>query len=102
LRAKAPSTELSSRHPAWRLPNPTHFNITRNYFPPAADAKKPEETSTDEAELAAKLPNAPATEPHEPRDVEEPSHKKQKTEAADDDFVVVDKKDAEGAPKADL
>jgi hypothetical protein len=60
-------------------------------------------TSTDEAELAAKLPNAPAADPKDPEDAEEPSSKKQKTEAVEDDFVVVDKEDARGAtPKADL
>jgi len=88
-----------------------YFHITdefRNYFPPVADAEKtaPNATETDETELAAKLPDAPAADPKDTEDTDEPSSKKQKTEAADDDFVVVEKEDAKGAediaPKADL
>lgn len=54
-------------------------------------------TSTDEAEIAAKLPDPPTAEPKDP---EEPSSKKQKTEPATDDFIVVDKDDAESTPKS--
>lgn len=83
----------------------------RKYFPPTATEEKAEENaeedaaekSTDETELAAKLPDAPTAEPKDP---EEPSQKKQRTEMAEDDFVVVDKEDAkeakDDAPKADL
>lgn len=85
--------------------NDETLTIARNYFPPVAEAEKtePTATSTDEAELAAKLPDAPATDPKDP---EEPSAKKQKTETVEDDFVVVDKEDVKDAEsfalKADL
>ncbi|KAF2266001.1 A1pp-domain-containing protein [Lojkania enalia] len=97
-----------------------YFKNIPKYFPPApAEPKKtgePKATeeadhtkteTTDETELAAKLPDPPTTEPKDP---EEPSAKKQKIE--DNDFVVVDSEDAkeakeaevkdEAAPKADL
>ncbi|KAF2678723.1 macro domain-like protein [Lentithecium fluviatile CBS 122367] len=82
-----------------------YFENIPTYFPPVAEAEKtePAATSTDEAELAAKLPDAPAADPKDP---EEPSAKKQKTEAIEDDFVVVDKEETKAAeavvPKADL
>jgi hypothetical protein len=67
----------------------------RKYFPPVAETEKPKEhtteASTDENELAAKLPDPPQNEPTNP---EEPSSKKQKIVEADDDFVVVDKEEA--------
>ena len=82
------------------------------YFPPAA--AKPTETedaekSTDENELAAKLPDAPTTEPQDPVDLEQPSPKKQKVEipaANDEELAVVDKEEVKDAKeetqKADL
>lgn len=86
-----------SHRALWRDPRTKKH---RKYFPPVSEGEKtePKATSTDETELAAKLPNAPAEDPKDPVDVEEPSAKKQKTEASDDDFVVVDKPDT----KADL
>jgi hypothetical protein len=77
------------------------------HFPPVATADAEEtddaaKTSTDEAEIAAKLPDPPTTEPKDPEDPDEPSSKKQKTDAADDEFVVVDKDDAKSTPKGEL
>lgn len=70
------------------------------YFPPVTTSEKADEpamTSTDEAELAAKLPDPPTAEPKNP---EEPASKKQKTDEVDGDgdFVIVDKADAD-SPK---
>ncbi|KAL1608034.1 hypothetical protein SLS60_002973 [Paraconiothyrium brasiliense] len=79
-----------------------YYKHVSKHFPPLADAEETDEatkTSTDEAEIAAKLPDPPTTEPKHP---DEPSSKKQKTEAAEDDFVVVDKDDIKGAPKGEL
>ena len=73
--------------------------VYSKYFPPIAEAEDAEKTSTDEADIAAKLPDPPTTEPKDP---EEPSSKKQKTESADEDFVVVDKDGARGVPKGEL
>jgi hypothetical protein len=83
-----------------------HVCITdefRNYFPPVAETEntEPNATSTDETELAAKLPDAPAADPKDSEDAQEPSSKKQKTEeASEDDYVVVEKDDAKGAEGA--
>ncbi|KAF2450980.1 macro domain-like protein [Karstenula rhodostoma CBS 690.94] len=84
-----------------------YYKHVSKHFPPVTDAEETDDTaktSTDEAEIAAKLPDPPTTEPKDPEDPEEPSSKKQKTEAAadDDDFVVVDKDDAKGTPKGEL
>ncbi|KAF1954287.1 A1pp-domain-containing protein [Byssothecium circinans] len=77
-----------------------YFKNIRKYFPPTETSKESsavEQTSTDASELAAKLPDAPAADPKDPA---EPSTKKQKTEAVDDDFVVVDREEAQEADAA--
>ncbi|KAJ4287827.1 hypothetical protein N0V90_012531 [Kalmusia sp. IMI 367209] len=79
-----------------------YYKTVPKYFPAVAEAEKADKsatTLTDETELAVKLPNPPTTEPKEP---EEPSPKKQKTDGAEDDFVIVDKEDAKELPKADF
>jgi hypothetical protein len=49
------------------------------------------------------LPDAPTEDPIDLEDSQEPSTKKQKTDEVDDDFVVVEKEDAEDdKPKAEL
>ncbi|KAK7180449.1 hypothetical protein DPSP01_014127 [Paraphaeosphaeria sporulosa] len=81
-----------------------YYKHVSKHFPPVP-APAPEETndaaktSTDEADIAAKLPDPPTSEPKDP---EEPSAKKQKTEAAADDLVAVDKDEAKGTPKGEL
>lgn len=72
-----------------------------------------EDKSTDDTDLAAKLPDPPTTEPKDP-EATQPPPKRQKMEALEDDFVVLDKEDvkeakeaeaeaeAKAAPKADL
>lgn len=53
--------------------------------------------------MLSQLPDAPTEDPKDIQDVEQPSTKKQKTEDADDDFVVVEKEDAkEDKPKPEL
>ena len=63
-------------------------------------------TSTDPSEMLSQLPDAPTEDPKDIEDVEQPSTKKQKTQDAedtDDDFVVVEKDDAqEEKPKSEL
>ncbi|KAF2272038.1 A1pp-domain-containing protein [Westerdykella ornata] len=56
-------------------------------------------TTTDAAELAAKLPDAPTTEPVTP---DKSSPKKQKVQESDDEYVVVDKEEAKGLAEAGL
>ncbi|ORX99963.1 hypothetical protein BCR34DRAFT_606447 [Clohesyomyces aquaticus] len=74
-----------------------YFENIPKFFPPVAEEpekmeEEAKEQTTEEAELAAKLPDAPTEEPKDPV---EPSSKKQKTEAtADDEFVMVDKEEA--------
>jgi hypothetical protein len=81
---------------------------TSEYFPAAVSGIEAEEgdSSTEPSELASQLPDAPTTEPTDVEDTQEPLSKKQKTtEAADDEeFVVVEKQDAqaEGKPKPEL
>ncbi|KAF1976622.1 macro domain-like protein [Bimuria novae-zelandiae CBS 107.79] len=78
-----------------------YYQTVSKYFPPPAEAEKtdePEKASTDEADIAVRLPDAPTTEPQDP---EEPSAKKQKTEEVDD-FVVVAKEDAKDHNKGEL
>jgi hypothetical protein len=55
-----------------------------------------QETSTEPSELLSQLPDAPTDEPQDAEDSEQPAVKKQKTtdSDADDDFVVVEKEDA--------
>ncbi|KAF2649905.1 A1pp-domain-containing protein [Lophiostoma macrostomum CBS 122681] len=93
-----------------------YFANIPKYFPPVVaepeeseeQPEKPDQStaSTEATELAAKLPDAPTTEPTNP---EEPASKKQKTDDAEDEFVVIDKDEAKDAaeagaapPKADL
>lgn len=73
-----------------------YYEVIAHYFPPAtqADEAEPKPTSTDEAELASKLPDAPTKDPKDTTPTEEPTAKKQKTDTEDDDFVVVEKEDA--------
>ncbi|KAF2635512.1 MACRO domain-containing protein 1 [Massarina eburnea CBS 473.64] len=75
-----------------------YYKNVSKYFPPAATAEsttKDKGTSTDATQLAAKLPNPPATAPKEAG--ESPS-KKQKTEpTTDDEFDIVDREEAQGA-----
>ncbi|KAF2792054.1 macro domain-like protein [Melanomma pulvis-pyrius CBS 109.77] len=97
-----------------------YFRNIPKYFPPVVTESEKEETdegaedkSTNDTDLAAKLPDPPTTEPKDPETVEPPA-KKQKSEALEDDFVVLDKQDvkeakeaeaeaeAKAAPKADL
>ncbi|KAF2727530.1 A1pp-domain-containing protein [Polyplosphaeria fusca] len=79
-----------------------YFKNIPKYFPPVtseSDEKEEEPAeSTDETELASKLPDPPTAEPTNP---EEPSPKKQKTEGADEDFVVVDKEEIKEAKEAE-
>jgi hypothetical protein len=42
----------------------------------------------------SQLPDAPTEDPKDIEDIQEPSSKKQKTEDAEDDFVVVEKEDS--------
>ncbi|KAF2472766.1 MACRO domain-containing protein 1 [Lindgomyces ingoldianus] len=91
-----------------------YFENIPRFFPPVVaepeNADEPgKEKSTDETELAAKLPDVPTEEPKDPA---EPLSKKQKTEAAEEEFVAVDREKTEEAeeakqkeaeaPKADL
>lgn len=73
--------------------------VHSKYFPPVVEAGNADKTSTNEADIAAKLPDPPTAEPKDP---EEPSSKKQKIESVDEDFVVVDKDRAKGVPKGEL
>jgi hypothetical protein len=51
----------------------------------------------------SQLPDAPTEDPKDIEDIQEPSSKKQKTEDAEDDFVVVEKEDGkEDKAKAEL
>lgn len=66
------------------------------------EAAKDLETSTEPSEILSQLPDAPTEDPKDVTDIQEPSTKKQKTEDTDDDFVVVEKEDAEDMSKSDL
>lgn len=61
---------------------------------PDAPTFDPPPTSETEPETLSQLPDAPTTEP---ASVEQPALKRQKTEADEDEFVVVEKEDAEPA-----
>ncbi|KAF2870623.1 hypothetical protein BDV95DRAFT_496085 [Massariosphaeria phaeospora] len=78
-----------------------YFENIPKYFPPVVESEDQpaEEKSTDETDLATKLPDAPTTEPTDP---EQPSAKKQKLDSGDDDddFVVVEKEEAKEAEPA--
>ena len=81
------------------------------FFPPATETDPKPENSLDydteeeqeeeqgteaTTEVLSQLPDAPTDEPVDVDHAEQPSQKKQKTDAAsDDDFVVVDKEDTE-------
>jgi hypothetical protein len=53
--------------------------------------------------MLSQLPDAPTENPKDLEDDEQPFPKKQKTEETDDDFVVVEKADAqEDKPKPEL
>ncbi|KAH7385391.1 hypothetical protein DE146DRAFT_621476 [Phaeosphaeria sp. MPI-PUGE-AT-0046c] len=86
-----------------------YFKHIPIFFPPAnSENVAPDEqgTSTDPGEMMSQLPDAPTEDPKDIEDVQQPSTKKQKmqdAEESDDDFVVVDKDDAnEDKPKPDL
>lgn len=67
------------------------------------EAAVEKQTSTEPSEILSQLPDAPTEEPEDVDDTPEPSSKKQKTDEADDDFVVVEKEDAkEDTPKPEL
>lgn len=77
-----------------------YFKNIPNFFPPViAEADAPDEKeaekehSTEPSELLSQLPDAPTIDPQVAEGVQQPSLKKQKTDEADDDFVVVDKDD---------
>jgi len=78
----------------------------RNFFPPIQtedETAKEQATSTEPSEILSQLPDAPTEDPKDVDDTPQPSAKKQKTEEADDDFVVVEKEDAkEDKPKPEL
>jgi hypothetical protein len=85
--------------------NTTDCSIS-TFFPPvdtghaAADTH---ETSTEPSEMLSQLPDAPTEDPKDIDDAQQPSPKKQKLEDTDDDFVVVEKEDAqEDKPKSEL
>jgi hypothetical protein len=85
--------------------NLTNCGIS-TFFPPA-DAKDAaadtQETSTDPSEMLSQLPDAPTEDPKDIEDEQQPSPKKQKIDDTDDDFVVVEKEDAqEDKPKSEL
>jgi hypothetical protein len=53
--------------------------------------------------MLSQLPDAPTDDPKDIEDGQQPSPKKQKTDETDDDFVVIEKADAqEDRPKAGL
>jgi hypothetical protein len=53
--------------------------------------------------MLSQLPDAPTEDPKDLEDDEQPSPKKQKIEETDDDFVVIEKADAqEDKPKPEL
>ncbi|KAF2821037.1 A1pp-domain-containing protein [Ophiobolus disseminans] len=83
-----------------------YFEHIPIFFPPIEtedETTKEQETSTEPSEILSQLPDAPTEDPKDLEDNSEPSPKKQKTDDADDDFVVVEKEDAsEEKPKADL
>ncbi|KAF2750195.1 A1pp-domain-containing protein [Sporormia fimetaria CBS 119925] len=79
-----------------------YHRMVSKYFPPVESQpeKKEEDKEEDkaaQAELASKLPDPPTTEPAH---AEEPAHKKQKREDADDEYVLVDKEEVKGAAEA--
>jgi hypothetical protein len=72
------------------------IHASSTFFPPVEAADEPakeQETSTEPSEILSQLPDAPTEDPKDVEDTLQPSTKKQKTEDADDDFVVVDKED---------
>jgi hypothetical protein len=84
-------------------------NFISTFFPPidTEDAgANMLETSTEPSEMLSQLPDAPTDDFKDTEDDQQPSPKKQKTDEADetdDDFVVVEKSDAqEDKPKAEL
>lgn len=76
------------------------------FFPPVQtedEIAKEQETSTEPSKMLSQLPDAPTEDPKDVEDTPQPSSKKQKTNDADDDFVVVEKDDAnEEKPKSEL
>jgi hypothetical protein len=90
------------------------IHASSTFFPPVEAEDKPakeQETSTEPSEILSQLPDAPTEDPKDVDDTLQPSTKKQKTEDADDDFVVVDKEDVkddsakpapEDKPKSEL
>lgn len=97
-----------------------YLNNIPQYFPPVVSETETEEENTEEpaekktkAELEAKLPDPPTTEPKY-TEAAQPFPKKEKTEAADNDFVVLGKEElneakvaeaeaeSKAVPKADL
>jgi hypothetical protein len=63
-----------------------------------------QETSTEPSELLSQLPDAPTEELQDVEDTEQPAVKKQKTvdSDADDDFVVVEREDAQEDAQEDI
>jgi hypothetical protein len=99
-------TSITSRKSALAMfVNITNWRIS-TFFPPAdteAAAADTLETSTEPSEMLSQLPDAPTEDPKDFEDVQQPSPKKQKLEDTDDDFVVVEKEDAqEDKPKSEL
>ncbi|KAF2708646.1 macro domain-like protein [Pleomassaria siparia CBS 279.74] len=77
-----------------------YFENIPKYFPPVVTEETTEGKSSDELDLAARLPDAPTTEPKSP-EAAQPSPKKQKTEATEEDFVVIDKEEVKEAKEAE-
>lgn len=87
-----------------------YFKNIPTYFPPVTEtdnenspSAEATEQATEPSELLSQLPDAPTIDPQDDEDTEQPSMKKQKTEVADDEFVVVEKNDGEAdKPKSEL
>lgn len=81
----------------------TYFPSIENESYGQDDAAVEREQSDKPSELLSQLPDAPAIDPQEAEDVQQPSLKKQKTTELEDDFVVVEKEDAkDDEPKSEL
>ncbi|KAH8700041.1 MACRO domain-containing protein 1 [Phaeosphaeriaceae sp. PMI808] len=77
-----------------------HNNIPF-FFPPVQDnPSSNQKITTEPSQILSKLPDVPTQDPFDPSDTQQPSPKKQKKEDAhdtDDEFVLVEKDDADEA-----